>query len=279
MSALVKGLGERLDSFQLAFFRSLFGLLTVLPFALVAGVGVLRTRRLGLHLARGLAGTVAMMCGFYALTHLTLAGATAIGFTTPLFLTVLASVVLHEVVRWRRWSATAFGFLGVLVMFRPGQGVLELAAFAALFGALCVATVRLLIKRLAATEGSLTMLVYLGLISTTVTAVPAAFVWQNPTLVEIALLVLLGCVSSATQIFMIRGYSIGEASALAPFEYARLPFAAFYGFLLFAEIPDLYTMAGALMIVGATLYIARREHVSSRRGAGQAAKDPHMDRS
>jgi drug/metabolite transporter (DMT)-like permease len=192
---------------------------------------------------------------------------------------VLAAVVLHEVVRWRRWSATAFGFLGVLVMFRPGHGVLEIAAFAALFGALCVATVRLLIKRLAATEGSLTMLVYLGLISTTVTAVPAAFVWQNPTLVEIALLVLLGCVSSATQIFMIRGYSIGEASALAPFEYARLPFAAFYGFLLFAEIPDLYTMAGALMIVGATLYIARREHVLSKRGAGQSARNAHMGRS
>jgi drug/metabolite transporter (DMT)-like permease len=93
MSALVKGLGERLDSFQLAFFRSLFGLLSVLPFALAAGRGVLRTRRLGLHLARGLAGTVAMMCGFYALTHLTLAGATAIGFTTPLFLTVLAALV------------------------------------------------------------------------------------------------------------------------------------------------------------------------------------------
>ena len=279
MSALVKGLGARLDSFQLAFFRALFGLLSVLPFAIVAGWGVLRTHKPLLHVARGLAGTVAMMCGFYALTHLTLAGATAIGFTTPLFLTVMAAVVLHEVVRWRRWSATAFGFLGVLVMFRPGAGVLELAAFAALFGALCVATVRLLIKRLAATEKSLTMIVWLGLTGTVASAVPAAFVWQTPTLTEIALLVLLGCIASTTQIFMIRGYGIGEASALAPFEYARLPFAATYGFFLFAELPDLYTMAGALMIVVSTLYIARREHVLNKRRLGQSAPATHIDHS
>jgi drug/metabolite transporter (DMT)-like permease len=265
MGALVKTLGARLDSFQLAFFRSLFALLSVLPFALRAGVGVLRTERAGLHLARGLAGTVAMMCGFFALTRLSLADATAIGFTTPLFLTVLAALVLHEVVRWRRWSATAFGFLGVLVMFRPGEGILEVAALAALLGALCVATVRLLIKRLAATEKSLTMIVYFCLISTTVSALPAVFVWRSPTLAELALLVLLGCVASVTQIFMIRGYGTGEASALAPFEYSRLPFAAIYGFFLFAELPDLYTLLGASMIAGSTLYIARREHRLSRR--------------
>jgi drug/metabolite transporter (DMT)-like permease len=265
MGALVKTLGARLDRFQLAFLRSLFALLSVLPFALRAGVGVLRTERPGLHLARGLAGTVAMMCGFFALTRLSLADATAIGFTTPLFLTVLAALVLHEVVRWRRWSATAFGFLGVLVMFRPGEGILEVAALAALLGALCVATVRLLIKRLAATEKSLTMIVYFCLISTTVSALPAVFVWRSPTLAELALLVLLGCVASVTQIFMIRGYGTGEASALAPFEYSRLPFAAIYGFFLFAELPDLYTLLGASMIVGSTLYIARREHRLSKR--------------
>lgn len=265
MGALVKTLGARLDSFQLAFFRSLFALLSVLPFALRAGVGVLRTERAGLHLARGLAGTVAMMCGFFALTRLSLADATAIGFTTPLFLTVLAALVLHEVVRWRRWSATAFGFLGVLVMFRPGEGILEVAALAALLGALCVATVRLLIKRLAATEKSLTMIVYFCLISTTVSALPAVFVWRSPTLAELALLVLLGCVASVTQIFMIRGYGTGEASALAPFEYSRLPFAAIYGFFLFAELPDLYTLLGASMIAGSTFYIARREHRLSKR--------------
>jgi drug/metabolite transporter (DMT)-like permease len=264
MAALVKTLGAHLDSFQLAFFRAGFGLLIVLPFALGAGWGVLRTRHIRLHLARGIAGTVAMMSGFYALTRLSLADATAITFTTPLFLTVLAALVLHEIVRWRRWSATALGFLGVLIMLRPGEGVLEPAALVALLGAACIASVRLVIKRLATSDGALTIILWFGLISTAASAVPAALVWRTPTLYELGLLVLLGCLASLTQVFMIRAYRIGEASALAPFEYFRLPFAMLYGILLFAELPDLYTLLGASIIVASTLYIARREQLRNR---------------
>lgn len=260
MGTLVKILGARLDSFQLAFFRAAFGLLAVLPFACRAGWGVLRTRRLGMHLGRGMAGSLAMMCAFYALTHLTLADATAITFTAPLFLTVLAALILHETVGRRRWSATAVGFLGVLIMLRPGDGVLEAAALVALLGTLAMAVVRLFIKQLSRTESPLTMIVYLGLSSSVVSAVPAIMVWRTPTLLELGLLVLLGSVSNLSQVFMIRGYKIGEASALAPFEYARLPLAALYGYLLFAELPDLYTLLGASIIVASTFYIARREH-------------------
>ncbi len=276
MAALVKTLGARLDSFQLAFFRAAFGLLAVAPFALGAGAAALRTRQLGLHLVRGVAGTVAMMCGFYALTRLSLADATAITFTTPLFLTVLAALVLHERVRWRRWSATALGFVGVLIMLRPGEGVLEAAALVALLGASCIATVRLVIKRLTLHDGPLTIIVWFGLISTAVSAVPAALVWRTPTLVELALLVLLGCLASLTQVFLIRGYAIGEASALAPFEYFRLPFAMLYGFLLFAELPDRYTLLGASIIVASTLYIARREQLRNRQrqACGSQGKAP-----
>ncbi len=264
MGALVKTLGAHLNSFELAFFRAAFGLLSILPFAVRAGWGVLRTHRLPLHLARGTAGSIAMMCMFFALTHLTLADATAITFTTPLFLTVLAALVLHETVRRRRWTATAVGFLGVLIMLRPGDGVLEAAALVALLGALCIAVVRLLIKQLSQTEAPLTMIVYLGLIGTVVSAVPAILVWRTPTLPELGLLLLLGAVSNLSQVCMIRGYRIGEASALAPFEYARLPLAALYGYLLFAELPDLYTLLGASIIVASTFYIARREHRLSR---------------
>jgi drug/metabolite transporter (DMT)-like permease len=264
MGALVKTLGAQLNSFELAFFRAAFGLASVSPFAFRAGWGVLRTHRLRLHLARGTAGSVAMMCMFFALTHLTLADATAITFTTPLFLTVLAALVLHETVRRRRWTATAIGFVGVLIMLRPGEGVLEAAALVALLGASCIAGVRLLIKQLSKTEAPLTMIVYLGLISTVVSAVPAILVWRTPTWPELGLLLLLGAVSNLSQVCMIRGYRIGEASALAPFEYARLPLAALYGYLLFAELPDLYTLLGATIIVASTFYIARREHQLSR---------------
>jgi drug/metabolite transporter (DMT)-like permease len=271
MAALVKLAGTRLDSFQLVFLRASFGLLIVLPFALRAGPGVLRSARPGLHLSRGLAGSIAMMCGFFALTRLPLADVTAIGFTAPMFLVVLAALVLGETVRARRWSATVVGFLDVLIMLRPGDGVLELAALAALLGAFAVATVKLLVKQLARTEQPLTIILYLGVVSTVVTALPAAVVWQPPGPFELAMMLAAAALASLAQVCFIRGYRIGEASALAPFEYARLPFAAAYGFWLFAEVPDRYTLLGAALIVASSLYIGRREAQLGRRPAPRPA--------
>jgi drug/metabolite transporter (DMT)-like permease len=265
MSAVVKNLGAHLDSFQLAFLRASIGFVLILPFAFRAGPAIFRTCRLRMHLTRGVCGSIGLMCGFYALTHLSLADATAIGFTKPLFLIVLAALVLRETIRARRWSATAAGFLGVLIMLRPGDGVLEPAALVALLGALAAATVSLLIKRLSASEASLTIMLYLGLVSIVTTGIPAAFVWQTPTLPELAWMLLAAALASSAQICMIRGFRIGEASALAPLEYLKLPLAALYGYLLFAELPDLYTMLGALLIVLSTLYIGHREAQLGRR--------------
>jgi drug/metabolite transporter (DMT)-like permease len=265
MSALVKSLGAHLDSFQLAFLRSGFGFLLILPFALAGGAAVFRTSRLRMHLTRGVCGSIGLMCGFYALVHLSLADATAIGFTKPLFLTVLAALALGETVRARRWSATALGFLGVLIMLRPGDGVAEPAALVALLGALAAATVSLLIKRLSASEASLTIMVYLGAVSVVTTGIPAALVWQPPTLAELLWMLLAAVLASGAQLCMIQGFRIGEASALAPLEYLKLPLAALYGMLWFAEVPDRYTLLGALLIGLSTLYIGHREAKLGRR--------------
>jgi drug/metabolite transporter (DMT)-like permease len=259
MSMLVKLAGARLDGLQLGFIRACFALLIVVPLAFAAGPQVFRTNRPRLHLARGLAGSIGMLCGFYALTRMPLADVTAIGFTQPLFLIVLAALVLGETVRARRWTATAIGFVGVLIMLRPGDGVLDLVALVALVGALAAAVVKLLVKRLAVSEAPLTIMVYLAVIQLVVSAIPAALVWQWPGVFELALMALAAVCSSLGQFCFIRGYRIGEASALAPFEYARLPLAALYGLLLFGEVLSPYTIAGAGLIVASTLYIARRE--------------------
>jgi drug/metabolite transporter (DMT)-like permease len=267
MSALVKSLGAHLDSFQLAFFRAVFGFLLILPFALAKGPGIFRTTRLREHISRGVCGSIGMTCGFYALTHLSLAEATAIGFTKPLFLIVLAALILHETVRARRWSATAVGFLGVLIMLRPDDGVLEPAALVGLLGALAAATVSLLIKRLSSSEHPLTIMVYLGAVSILTTAPLAALVWQAPTPVELFAMLLAAALASSAQICMIQGFHVGEARALAPLEYLKLPVAALYGYFLFAELPDLYTFLGALLIALSTLYISHREAQLGRRRA------------
>jgi drug/metabolite transporter (DMT)-like permease len=258
MMTLVKSLGGSFESFQLAFFRALFGLFAVIPFIVRLGPGVLRTRRLALHGVRGILGASAMLCGFYAITHLSMADAVSISYARALFLIPLAVLFLGEVVRMRRWSATAVGFIGVIVMLRPG-GEVEPATFVALLGSLLVAIVTILIKKLTKTERPETLLFYFGVISSTVALIPALTVWRQPDLGELALLMMTGACGAAGQYCMIRGFKIGEATALLPFDYTRLVFAGIIGYFVFFEVPDMWTITGALIIVASTLYIGLRE--------------------
>jgi drug/metabolite transporter (DMT)-like permease len=258
MGVLVKFLGTRLHSLEMTFFRAAFGLATILPFAIAAGPEALRTRRPWGHLARGMFGAAGMFSGFYALTHLPLATATAYSFTKPLFLVVLAALVLGERVRARRIAATAVGFLGVIIMLRPHAGI-EFAQVIALIGAAMVAGVVVAIKLLVRTERPVTVMFYFGVISTVATLIPALFVWRLPTGFELVLLMAVGFIGASGQSAMLRSYSLAEATVIGPLDYLRLVYAIIFGFVLFAEVPDLTTLAGASVIVAATLYIAHRE--------------------
>lgn len=258
MGTLVKLLGDRFDSFQLAFFRALFGFLAILPFVARMGFAKLRTKRPGLHFLRGIGGAAAMLCGFYAITHLTFADAVSLSYARALFLIPLAVVFLGETVRARRWTATGIGFLGVIIMMRP-TGAIELATFVAILGAFLVAAVTIMVKKLSETDRPETLIFYFGVISTSVALLPALQVWRSPAWDELALLMLVGACGAGAQYCMIRGYRIGEATAVIPFDYARLLIAGVIGVVVFAEIPDAWTLTGAAVIVVSTLYIALRE--------------------
>lgn len=259
MALMIKLLGDRLDSFQIAFFRCLIGFLAILPIVAGYGLASLATRSLGIHLLRGIFGLVAMFASYYAIARMPLASYTALSFTKPLFSTVLAVVILHEAVRWRRWTATLVGFVGVLVMVRPGAGTVDTAALFALADALSIAFLVTLVKRLPPGETTLVMLFYFGVFSTAASLPPALIVWRTPTLGELALLVGIGVLGVLSQSFWIRAYRAGEASAVAPFDYLRLLFAAAAGFIAFGELIDGWEVAGAAVIVVSTVYIARRE--------------------
>ena len=259
MALMIKLLGTRLDSFQIAFFRCLIGLLAIMPIVAGYGLSSLRTRSLGIHLLRGLGGLVAMFASYYAIARMPLASYTALSFTKPLFSTVLAVIILHEAVRWRRWTATLIGFIGVLVMVRPGAGTFDTAALFALADSLSIAFLVTLVKRLPPTETTLVMLFYFGVFSTAASLPPALLVWRTPTLAELALLVGIGVLGVLAQSCWIRAYRAGEASAVAPFDYLRLLLAAVAGFIAFGELIDRWEVAGAAVIVVSTVYIARRE--------------------
>lgn len=255
---IVKTLGLRLDPFEVAFFRCLFGLVAVLPF-IVGTRGMTISGNPWMHVLRSVVGVSGMFCGFYAVTHLPLATATAISFTKPLFLIVLAVLFLGEVVRWRRWTATAVGFLGVLFVARPGSEAFSFAMGIALFGSFLIADVSVLVKKLAATDRNVTILFYFGVITTLVSAVPAFFVWKTPLGIEWPLLVLVGATAAFGQYCMLRSLRIAEATAVTPFDYTRLLFAGIFGYVFFAEVPDGWTLLGCAILIASTLYIAQRE--------------------
>ncbi len=259
MQTLVKFLGNELHSFQVSFFRAFLGFVFILPIALRGrGLAGLKTKRPMLHISRGIMGTGGMICGFYAFTHMPLADATALTFSRALFVVPLAILFLSETVGIRRALATIVGFIGVLIVLRP-TGAMEPAALVAVFSAFCVAGALIHVKILSATESATTLLLYSGLVGTVMTVIPAAAVWIQPTWSQFALLIVMGIVGLMSHNCMVRAYAMADATALAPLDYTRLIFAAIFGFFLFAELPDGWTILGALIIAGSTLYITLRE--------------------
>jgi drug/metabolite transporter (DMT)-like permease len=262
---VVKFLGYKFSAFQLAFVRYFIGFILLTPVFVKLGKAGLATNRLDLHLARLVLACAAQVGVLYAVIHLFLADATAIAFSRPVFTTLVAVVLLSELVSARRWVATIVGFVGVLIMIRPGHAGADPVALIAVAAALVFAVANVLIRMLAKTEPPSRILFYYHLGGSVVFLGPAIWVWQSPTGMEWIMLCLIGILTTIGMIGFVRAFSVGEANAVGPIEYIRLIFAAVIGYCFFAEVPSLWTMAGAIVIVASALYIAREE--SQRRGA------------
>ena len=259
MNVIVREAAKELHPFEITFFRCLFGLAALLPWILSMGPGVLKTRKKLYYTLRGSVSLVSMLAWFYGITLVPLATATALNFTSPLFSTLGAALILGESVRLRRWSALVVGFIGVLVILRPGAGSIDFYALVIVFSAMTGGMNVVTVKFLARTESPTSIVTYLMLFLTPLSLIPALFVWQWPSLVALAWLVLLGGLGTISHLTMVRGYGLVDASACAPFEFLRLPFAALLGYALFAEVTDLWTWVGATAIAASSIYVARRE--------------------
>lgn len=255
----VKELGTRLDVFEIAFIRCFLGLVVVLPFVLRGGTALFLTGRPSLHVARALAGMSGMFCGMYAVVHLPLADAVAISFAKPLFAVCLAAFFLGEKVGLPRWFATLVGFAGVGLIVRPGSHEFETAHIAALLGAFFIADVVVLVKKLQGSEQNATIMAYFGFVTSIASIGPALYVWLTPTLFEFALLASIAVAATLGQWMALRAYRAAEASAVVPFDYLRLVFSILFGWAIFAEVPDRWTLAGTCVLIAATAYIAFRE--------------------
>lgn len=254
---------------EIAFFRNVFGLLVLLPFILRRGAGLPRTRHVGLYLARTAIGLAAMLCGFWAVGHLPLAQAISLSYATPLFVTIGAVLWLGETVRIRRWLAVAAGFAGVLVILRPGTGFTP-GMIVAVLGALFAAVVAIQIKQLSRFDPADTVVFYTYVFWVPMSLVPALLQWVWPTPTAWLWLVATGVMGTFGQLLWTRALALGEVSALQPISFVQLPVLVAFGWWLFGETIDAWTLAGAAIVLGANGYIAHRETMLLRRAATRA---------
>ena len=259
VNAMVKELGGDLPPVVMTFSRAAFGVLALLPILMVRGFAIFRTPRPGLHMLRVCGSFGNLTLGFYALSHLPLATATALSFTQPLFMILLAAFVLGEVVRWRRGLATLVGFLGVVVMLGPSGMAFNIAALAGLGAAASQAVAYGVIRHRSAEDGALTILAWFtgGLL--VLSAPLAAVFWKTPHGTQWFYLAFIGLTLTAVQFCIIKAFRVAEATVVNPVDYVRLIFSAVLGYFLFQEVPTVWTMVGAATIVAATLYILLRE--------------------
>jgi len=270
----VRHLSETFSTFQIVFFRSILGLLFMLPWAIGAGAVGLKTTRMRLYLGRTALNYVGMVLLMWGIAKLALQDVTALMFTSPLFTVLFVALILGEAVGVRRWSALVVGFAGALVIVRPGFAEVGAPALGVRFTAAAYALVNTANKSLARTDDSNKIVFYMFLLMALVGVGPALWVWVNPSPWHVPWIVAMGAFSALATQCVVRSLAVGEAGVVMPFNFLKLPFAVAIGFTFWAELPDLWTGIGAAIIFSATYYIARREAALKRAKAGVETTAP-----
>ena len=264
VNVLVKLLGDKFHTIEIAFFRYLTGLIVLAPLFIRMGWQKLRTERLPLHLLRMSLAFTGQVLVFLSVIYLPLADATAFMFTKPIFTAVAAVFILNEVINKRRWILTGVGFAGVLIMLRPGSNGVELMALIAVGAAIIWGVANVLIRMLSQTEPTNRILFYYHVGGVAVFFIPAMWLWKMPEGIEWVLLILIGVGTTACMYCYFRAFAVGEANAVAPAEYTGLVYAALLGFFIFTEIPSIWIVSGSLVIIISTYLVARDERKSKQ---------------
>jgi drug/metabolite transporter (DMT)-like permease len=259
MAIVIRYLAPRYSVLEMIFLRSVVSLALILPWAIRQERAQLATRRLPLHVLRNVIHYCGNIGWFIGVTLVPLADLSALQFTVPLFTVLMAAIVLREAIGRHRWIATAVGFLGMLVIVRPGFTVINTGTIALLVSALFYATSQTATKMLSRTEPAHRVVFYMALVFVPVSAVPAAFGWVTPGWSDTVPIVLLGITGYTAHLFIVRAFAAADASFVIPFDFLRLPLSALFGFLLYTERPDLWTLIGAAVIFGSTWYNAVSE--------------------
>lgn len=271
MHGLIRHLSQQLHPFEVAFFRNFFGIPILLPFLFRDGLALFRTPRLRVHVIRSLGHVTAMLTFFYGLSTTELATANALGFTAPLFAAALATLVLGEVFRWRRWTALIVGFIGMLIILRPGFIALDTGPLLILCSSFVWGSVLVIIKSLGQRENVTTIVAWMIVFMVPLSLIPALFVWQWPNWTQIGLMAVMGMMGTAGHFMITQALKIADTAAVMPIDFLKLIWATALGYLVFAETPDFWTFVGGAIVFTAATYIALRERKETRTTAKPVA--------
>jgi S-adenosylmethionine uptake transporter len=256
--ALTSLLSHHLHGFEIAFFRFFFSMIILLPFVWYRGFHSLRMAQPSLHFLRAALGVAAVVCSVYSVMLLPLNMVTTTFFTQPLFVLVMAALILKEKVGFNRWLATLVGFSGIIIATQF-QGTIRLVALLPIMGAILFGLQDILIKIMVVKEDRLLMLFHFATVTTLVALIPALWVWQTPGITDLLLLFLLGIGANLIQVFLFKAFAAAKVSALEPYRYIELIFSSTFGYLLYTQIPHASTFLGAALIIAAALYILRTD--------------------
>ena len=257
-----KYLSATLPAIEITWIRFLVFALIMSP-AMLPGtpLSALQSSRPGLQLLRGAALVGSSLFFISGLRFLPIAEASATGFVAPLFVTALSIIFLGEKVGMRRWIATAVGLVGVLIILRPGTGAFHPAAFFPLVSALAWACTLIMTRMMSGSDRAITTMTYSSIAGLCILSAMVPFVWVAPTWHDILFGILIGVASTAGQWIVVLAFRYADASVLAPFSYTQLLWVSILGFLVFGEVPGIWTIIGAAFIVASGLYTAHRERV------------------
>ncbi|HXH02311.1 MAG TPA: DMT family transporter [Candidatus Competibacteraceae bacterium] len=257
MDALIKFLSTALPSETIVFFRNLLALLLLLPWIARRGGVNMAWSALRFHLLRSASGIAAMYCAFIALAHLPLAETTVLRSTTPLFIPLIAWLWLGEPVSHTARFALALGFLGILLILRPGLAVFSPMALVALTSGLLAAVAMTTIRRLAGLASSSEIVFYFSLMGTLLSLLPLTWGWQTPSAMQLAGLLLMGALATSAQLLLTRAYTCAPAVELAPYVYSTVLFSSLLGWMLWGERLDGPGWLGAALVALAGVSVVR----------------------
>ena len=258
MDVLIKKLSSEFNTFQIVFFRCFFGLFPVLLMMYIASSS-LKTKKINLHFLRAVIACLAMFSFFKAFGLLPLADVSSISFASIMIITILAIFILGEKVGLRRWIAIFFGFIGVLIVFRPGTSLFSYFSLLPLMGAFALSFAIIIMKKLLTYDAPPTCSFYLHLFVAIIYFPFLIFNWQQPSLNLWLILMGMGFCGGTAQILLTNAYKLSKVNLLQPFDYTAIIWAITFGLIFFNDYPDRYVIIGSIVIVISTYYIIYRE--------------------